>query len=117
MLQSFLPLAIVLAILPAAANADPQTAPRYQIVAITDGVVRLDTQTGDMTHCLDTDNGFQCEVITTQEPKAALGTPDKPTAQNDDKPLKDFENALSIVEKAMKSFMTITGNADRACSL
>jgi hypothetical protein len=114
MIFTLLPVAVALATVAAGANAQP--AQRYEIVAVSDGIVRLDIVTGAMTHCRDAADGFACTAIAGAQGEAVPGRLETPPADSGDT-LQDFDQALGMMEKAMKSFMDITGQADRSCSL
>jgi hypothetical protein len=117
MLLTLLPVAMALASIPATAGAETTSTARFQIVAVSDGVVRLDTQTGAMTHCRDAGEGLNCTAIVTDEPKAALAKPDVKPSEGKNTSLQDFDQALGMMERAMKSFMSITKETDKSCSL
>ena len=116
MFLAILPVAVVLAAAPVTAGAEPKADQRFQIVAVADGVVRLDTVTGAMTHCRDQGDGFSCKLIGT-EPSAAIARPALPKAESKDSKLEDFDQALGMMERAMKSFMAIAGDRDKSCAL
>ncbi len=52
----------VLGAVPAWAQSAPP-AGRYQIAPDEDGFVRLDTETGAMSHCVKRDGSWQCDVL------------------------------------------------------
>lgn len=117
MLLTLLPVAMVLASIPAIAGAETTSTARFQIVAVSDGIVRLDTQTGAMTHCRDAGEGLNCTSIIVDEPKAALAKPDARSSEGRNNSLQDFDQALGMMERAMKSFMSMTRETDKGCSL
>lgn len=116
MLLTILPVAAALVASPPTAGAGAKPAPRFEIVAVADGIVRLDTQTGAMTHCRDAGDGFACKAIDPDRP-AALTRPTIPQAENKDTTLRDFDQALGMMERAMRSFMSIATEADKSCDL
>lgn len=117
MLLTFLPVAMALAGVPVTAGTEAAPTARFQIVAVSDGIVRLDTQTGAMTHCRDLGDGLSCEAIATDEPNAALARPEMRPSEGKNTSLQDFDQALGIMERAMKGFMSMTRDADKSCSL
>jgi hypothetical protein len=53
----------VLGAVPALAQEQPPAAGRYQIAPDEDGFVRLDTETGAMSHCVKRGGSWQCDVL------------------------------------------------------
>jgi hypothetical protein len=53
----------VLGAVPSLAEEAPPSAGRYQIAPDEDGFVRLDTETGAMSHCVKRDGAWRCDVL------------------------------------------------------
>ena len=115
MFLAILPVAVALAAAPASAGAEPKSEQRFEIVAVADGVVRLDTATGTMTHCREQGDGFSCKVIGAEA--SAITRPALPQAEGKNSKLEDFDQALGMMERAMKRFMAIAGDKDKSCAL
>ena len=54
----------VLGAVPSMAEEAPASAGRYQIAPDEDGFVRLDTETGAMSHCAKREGAWQCDGLT-----------------------------------------------------
>ncbi|MBL0371848.1 hypothetical protein JJB09_07380 [Rhizobium sp. KVB221] len=116
MLPRFLPLAIALAVLPAMSFAAEPAASRYQIVPVSGGFVRLDTVSGALTFCRDEVDDFACRAV--DAGGLAGSEPGKQALQQDrTSSAEDFDRALSAIERAMKSFMSIAGEKTKDCTL
>jgi len=112
----FRPLAALLLMPASFASAADPAAGRYQIVTVTGGFVRLDTQTGAMTYCLDGATEPRCAAL-----EAAEIAPSAPAKQQsmapDAKDQQDFNQAMSMAEQAMRRFMALTREHKPDCSL
>lgn len=128
---------LVLAAFPAFAQSNDTA--RYQLISVSGGFVRLDMVTGVMTFCRDEVDNFRCAPISTAPAKAdaepeagAVPKQDQDQAKRDhsrddmmngergfrdDKSTEDFDRALSMMEKAMRSFMAMTRENPRDCAL
>lgn len=118
-------LAILLALASVPALAATNEPVRYRITPVSGGFVRLDTASGAMTFCRDEVDKFRCEPLPVEADKApadagasARGETSKNDAtRNSDTSLQDFDKALSLMERAMKSFMSMTRDDTRQCAL
>jgi hypothetical protein len=136
MQAKFLAAVLVLAAFPAFAQSNDTA--RYQLISVSGGFVRLDMVTGVMTFCRDEVDSFRCGPIAADPAKAdaepeAGAVPKQDEAKRDrgrddmmkeergfredDKSTEDFDRALSMMEKAMRSFMAITRENPRQCAL
>jgi hypothetical protein len=128
---------LVLAAFPAFAQSSDTS--RYQLISVSGGFVRLDMVSGIMTFCRDEVDSFRCAPISTDPAKAdaepeagAVPREDRDEAKRDrgrddmmkeergfreDNSTEDFDRALSMMEKAMRSFMAMTRENPRDCSL
>ncbi len=127
-------LAAVLALAAVPALAQSSDTARYQLISVSGGFVRLDMVTGVMTFCRDEVDSFRCSPISAEmqpeagavpkqeqdEVKRDRGRDDMMKEQRgfrEDKSTEDFDRALSMMEKAMRSFMAMTRENPRDCSL
>jgi hypothetical protein len=128
---------LVLAACPVFAQSNDTA--RYQLISVSGGFVRLDMVTGVMTFCRDEVDSFRCAPIPadaardeTQPEAGANPKADRDEAKRDrgrddmmkeergfreDKSTEDFDRALSMMEKAMRSFMAMTRENPRNCDL
>jgi hypothetical protein len=115
-------LAILLTLASVPALAATNEPVRYRITPVSGGFVRLDTASGAMTFCRDEVDKFRCEPLPVEADKAAAASARGETSKNDatrnsDTSLQDFDKALSLMERAMKSFMSMTREDTRQCAL
>jgi hypothetical protein len=122
----------MLGAVPSMAAEAPPSAGRYQIAPDEDGFVRLDTETGAMSHCTKRDGAWRCDVLAedraasdarieglarevetltkkVDELAARLATLEK--ARSADSPTAgappgdpEFDRALSFAERLMQRF-------------
>lgn len=117
------PFALLLALIAAPAAAGASETGRYQIATVSGGFVRLDTMSGAMTFCRDEVDKFRCEPLAAAPLGAEAGAnaggkrPDAKNTQRDDSSLEDFDNALGMMEKAMRAFMAMARENPRECAL
>lgn len=119
-------LAVIFVLVAFPALAQGNEPARYQLISVSGGFVRLDTVTGVMTFCRDEVDSFRCAPISTDPARAgaqpdAHATPkdgaEREQGKKDDSSAEDFDRALSMMEKAMRSFMAITRENPRECAL
>jgi hypothetical protein len=132
-------LAAILALAAFPALAQSNDTARYQLISVSGGFVRLDMVSGVMTFCRDEVDSFRCSPISTDPSKAdaepeagAVPRKDQDEAKRDrdrdgmmkeqrgfreDNSIEDFDRALSMMEKAMRSFMAMTRENPRNCEL
>lgn len=130
-------LAAVLALTAVPALAQSNDTARYQLISVSGGFVRLDMVTGIMTFCRDEVDSFRCSPISADSAKTEMrpeagADPKEDQAERDrgrkdmlqgergfreDQSSEDFDRALSMMEKAMRSFMAMTRENPRDCSL
>jgi|EndMetStandDraft_4_1072995.scaffolds.fasta_scaffold669118_1 hypothetical protein len=115
-------LAALLALTALPAFAQEKEPARYQLISVSGGFVRLDAVTGEMTFCRDEVDSFRCSPISTDaakmEVKPEAGARlQRDTAKKDDSAIEDFDKALTMMERAMKSFMAMTQENPKECAL
>lgn len=115
-----LPLAFVLAALPAATmaqSADKGPSDRFVLEKAGDGFVRLDRQSGAMSHCTLKDGNLICRMAADERAafedeldrlekrvaalEASAGAPARQALPND----AEVDRSISIMERFMRSFM------------
>ncbi|MDB5522907.1 MAG: hypothetical protein JWM58_670 [Rhizobium sp.] len=119
---------LALAAFPALAQTNEPV--RYQLISVSGGFVRLDAVTGTMTFCRDEVDSFRCTPIAGDPAKVDMqpgaGATSKDAAKDpvkgeidrkEDSSLEDFDQALTIMEKAMKRFMAMSNESPRDCAL
>ena len=133
-------LAALLALTAVPAYAQTNEPVRYQLISVAGGFVRLDTVSGVMTFCRDEVDSFRCSPISTdvasteKEPGAgAVPKHDEDAMSGDrdgdssemkrepgfkgDSSVEDFDRALTMMEKAMRSFMAMSKENPKDCAL
>jgi hypothetical protein len=131
-------LAAILALTAVPAFAQSNDTARYQLISVSGGFVRLDLVSGVMTFCRDEVDSFRCSPIPTEtakteiEPEAGTVPKQDQDARRDrgrndmleeqrgfreDKSGEDFDRALTMMEKAMRSFMAMSRENPRDCAL
>jgi hypothetical protein len=117
------------------AFAESNETPRYQLISVSGGFVRLDMVTGVMTFCRDEVDSFRCGPIPADADKRAM-RPDagkeeaRPEAGiepregdrrepgfKEDKSSEDFDRALTMMDKAMRHFMAMSKEKPKDCDL
>lgn len=132
MLARFIALVGILSASPGLAQ--PGQTPRYQVVALGDGFVRLDTVTGAMAVCRGDVGRLRCEALAVEAARDADNHKDRASAgavpdvepkgdsaakaePGDDRSMEDFDKALTMMEKAMRRFMALTRENPGECEL
>ena len=114
-------LALLLALTALPAQAQTNEPARYQIISVSGGFIRLDAINGTMTFCRDEVDKFRCEPLVAGPDKAPAGAEAGATKKNDtaknNTDTEDFDKALGMMEKAMKSFMAMTKENTPECAL
>ncbi len=119
-------LAAVLAVAALPAHAQSPEPVRYQLISVSGGFVRLDAVSGAMTFCRDEADSVRCVPVPADAASAGIqpdagATPNQmnrsDSGKRDGSSVEDFDRALSLMEKAMKSFMAMSRENPRDCSL
>jgi hypothetical protein len=134
-------IAAVLAVMAMPAYAQSPEPVRYQLISVSGGFVRLDTVSGVMTFCRDEVDDFHCSPVPADSATAGIQpeTGAIPRKEDDsaganraddgsdrdrsemrdrrgfreDSSVENFDRALSMMEKAMRSFMAISKESSK----
>ena len=133
------PAFVALAAGSASAEGEKEVPARYQILAVKDGFVRLDTQTGTMVHCQSEIGNFNCAAIETEEKpdyairarpdgndtselETRIGRLEARIKQLEERSVKypseeDLDRTFSMMERFMRRFMDQAGKDSDETSL
>ena len=128
----FFPYAAALCLMPLAATAaDDAAIGRYSIAPAPQGYVRLDTETGAILHCRETEGAIRCEDVDTGTTEARAAKPELKILRNRVEALerrvadlerdpirlpteRELDQTLDMMESWMRRFMDMAEDRDTA---